>query len=600
MPTITDINMVDLTGASPGFKRNLRAFRVFKNQQVIELDEPAYADSLLVQTHDGTIYQTYSSYSAGPQDDTSVSIAKQLKFQLDSGNFTKSLIRSITITSYTSETTIYITYQALYKTPPPIPDMSGSDINSIQVLAEDVTGLDINNYIQDEMHLQVNVLNNKFLVRPTNGSFYKHDLVVKHNDQVLTIGVDYELVGINLGKTRMSLHPSGVYDYIHILKPIAGGVVSLTYRAFGGMVCPATVNQIKITLANILEYLKSGNFLTYEGLGSHPIITSMLDRIALIENLLHVQAPVTYTYQSGSAVKWSSIANILTSVDRGNCQLRIRCGKYYSDIKLNYDLDADRKLDIQMINSWSSTVESDGMDYFTDRICPKFRLIWDSDDRSAGLVLQMSVTTMETKDLSITIQNYDGPFSTMRLIPVNTVLGNNSNQATLPDGSAWDVLNNNCVASNHVVAYGSGYAVYVGAMPTKVSDSASYTNIILDNNNDNSQPIQTYGEGISVPVRVTGTDIDPSEIAAIGFRIYDRYDGNVINKISGDLSIIGNSVQTSVMYFTEDLCLVQCHFRKLQQGYSLFVGSHTGTHSLINNRFVIQQVDVYFKGGCHV
>lgn len=630
----TDISMMDLTGSSVDFKREHIPYRVFKNNQIIELREPAYANSIVVHTHNGTAYQAYSTFTNGAQDDTAISIAKQAKFKKDGGNFTSSLVNSIKITSYSAEVTIYISYQALYKDSmaltgddigpvyspglmrevlstlnhlnsvlPPLPDVSGSDLNSIQVLAEDITGTSIDNYIQDEMHLQVNVAGNKFLIRPTNGSFYKHDLVVKHNGVTLVEGTDYEVTGINLGKTKVSLHPSSVYDYIIILKNIAGGVVSLNYRAFGGMICPSTVNQIKITLGNIIDYLKLGNFLTYEGLENHPIILSIVDRIANIENLLHVQAPVTYTYQSSANERWSSIAHISPTTSNGgivstigNSQFRVRCGKYFSELKLNYDLNSTRPLDIHVMNNWSTTVEADGVEYFNKRICPKFRLIWDSTNINAGLVLQMSITSNSSRTLEVTIQNSAGVFSNMKLIPANITLTNDGSSTVLPDGTAWTSAGANSRISNSVIANGRGYTVFMGAIYASIIDIQSYGDIELNDPQDNSYPIQAYKAGMRVPTQIVNSDVDLSEVSAIGFKLYDRHTGAVINKISDDVTMDGNTVVTNTMYFTQDLCLVSCELSRVGSEYSLHLHSHTGSHSLLNDRFILRQVNIYFKG----
>ena len=631
-----DINNMDLTGIDPVYKREVVPFHIYKNNQLIELSEPVYADSIVVEVLDGGTLVPYALFTTGSPDDTAISKAKYAQNQADPGvTFTSNLVNSIIVTGYTgTEFTIYVTYQALYKdtaaitsdtigpayTPglmravlnklsyltgllPPLPNISEETVNTIQVLAEDLSGENPNNYIQDEVHLQVNTLANRFVVRPANGSFYKHDLVVKYNDTTLVEGIDYEVTGINLGKTRVTTNTNGVYDYILFTTPRVAGVVTISYRAFGGDICPLTVDQIKLTLANIIDYIKLGGFLTSASLQSHPIIISIIDRITNIENMLHIQAPITYTYTSSDVDVWSDIAHIKADVisglvaTRGNGQLRVRCEKYFSELKFNYDLSAARQLDVHILSNWSTSFESDGVAYYDNRICPKFRIVWDEDSVNSGIILQMSVTNKTTKNLNVEIQNSAGLFSNWELIPTDgNPLPDGTTSTTLPDDSTWGSVSPNCRVSNVTLACGKGYTIFTGTIPTNITDSYTFTNIELDDPQDNSDPIQEKNSGLSIPVDITGTDIVMSEVDAICFKMYDRFTGTTITKVSDYIDVINDDINASVMYFIPDLCCAECILTKTESGYTLSIGSSTGTNSLNNNRFDFKQIDILFKG----
>ena len=45
---VTDPKQIDLTGADPAYKRNLRRFKIFKGNQIVELDDAAYLNTLKV------------------------------------------------------------------------------------------------------------------------------------------------------------------------------------------------------------------------------------------------------------------------------------------------------------------------------------------------------------------------------------------------------------------------------------------------------------------------------------------------------------------------------------------------------------------------
>lgn len=628
-----NISQMDLTGTDPLYKRINVPFRVYKSNQMISFEEPVYQDSITVFRAVGG---AAVNFTTGPLDDTATARAKYVQsVKQPNVTFNKPLVNNIIIpTAIGNEFTIHVTYQALHKdtvvltgddigptyTPglmrtvlnkvaylenliPSIPSISEEAINPIQVLAEDLTAANPDNFIQDEIHMQVNTLANRFVIRPANGSFYKQDLVVKFNDKPLVENVDYEITGLNHGKTRVSSSTGGVYDYIILIKPISAGVVTLTYRAFGGVVCPAAMNQVQLILTDLIHFIKLGGLLTSDGLQAHPIIVTIIDRIINIENMLKIAAPITYSYAATQAEKWCDIADIAADnisgvvPQVGTGQLRVRCGKYFSEIKLNYDVASARSLDAQLLSSWNLSVDEDEVGYFNNRICPKFRVIWNNNAISSGLVLQMSVTTKTSKTVYVEIQNSAGLFSNMTLKSTDgNILPDRSAATTLPDGTTWNSSSGAARASNTIVASGKSYTIFTGTVPTSITDSYSYTNFELDDPQDNTVPIQTKQAGLMVPIDVTGVDIVMSEITAIRFKIYDRYTGTMISKTSEYVDVDEDVVRASAMYFTSDLCCAECELAKRGSSYTLAIGSSTGTNSLINNRFDFKQVDVIFKG----
>ena len=68
----TDLTMMDLTGENPLFERTLIPFRIYKANQIIELREPVFSDSVVVQS--GNPLTTYANFTkSGTIDDTTIS-----------------------------------------------------------------------------------------------------------------------------------------------------------------------------------------------------------------------------------------------------------------------------------------------------------------------------------------------------------------------------------------------------------------------------------------------------------------------------------------------------------------------------------------------
>lgn len=81
-------------------------------------------------------------------------------------------------------------------------------------LATDYTGVLADNFISDEAH---NILANdgKVVVRPANGSFYDHELVVRDaNGNALVREQDYTVRGMDIAATKVCEHASGVWRFI--------------------------------------------------------------------------------------------------------------------------------------------------------------------------------------------------------------------------------------------------------------------------------------------------------------------------------------------------------------------------------------------------
>jgi hypothetical protein len=240
----------DLTGADADFLRSDVRFAVFEANQRLYLNEPAFADSIEVVWLDGGAnpvlvegVQWRTTYE--DRDYAAMSEAK-----LIDNNFADILVKSIESLEIPASTRVYaVQYQALKLKPSeedpgtdgpnptpglltelinsvnflkevknPLNNLTSDILDGIKILAEDVTGVNDDNLIEEERH-SVNVPNNKMVIRPAAGPFWSHDVVLTNVTTGLPLveGTDYKFIGWNRSKQSIAEHPSHVYDYIFLL-----------------------------------------------------------------------------------------------------------------------------------------------------------------------------------------------------------------------------------------------------------------------------------------------------------------------------------------------------------------------------------------------
>ena len=171
-----------------------------------------------------------------------------------------------------------------YKNLNTIPDPD--DVRKIKVLDVDINGTLETNYVKNEIH-NIDVPNYSQIIQPDAGSFYLPDLelTVVASGQKLVEGIDYELVGMNYGKTKITKSTSALWDFIFILSPIVGDV-SINYRAFGGQVTRLNIDTLKALLIQIISALSNGEFLKCEDLPGCQTIIDIENEIHTISGLM--------------------------------------------------------------------------------------------------------------------------------------------------------------------------------------------------------------------------------------------------------------------------------------------------------------------------
>lgn len=470
-------SLYDLTGEDPVFKRIDKRYMVWKSGQVIDFNEPAYADSIKVWK---VLPGGSTEMISGSQwvlriagiDSQGISDAK-----LRDPNFGQALYNSITITNWDDDSgqyTISVEYQALRSVPTQIsgdsvgPDYSpgmmrevlamldfllkvknpvnavtSDTISSLNCLDVDLSGMSADNYIFNEIHT-VNVPGYVNILAPVNGSFYKHDVkaVLSSTNEELTEGTDYLILGMNPGKTQAAIHNSGVYDYILVKSSIVGNI-KLTYRAFGGEVSRVDINVLRDSIIDINTLLRGSDLLTVEGLGSTTIIKDILTRLAVLEEIYRHYPQDVFSINIGPTDKWVDIAQIehgawseTGMVDpSGNGEFRIELpGKeYIADIDIRYNTESSTPLTVNALRVVAPDYMQDGLDMFNHRVVPKFRIVWNTNDINSGIVLQMAIGSVVNAVTTVKVQDRTGSSSPWELMKADTLFHDEtSNTTTLP------------------------------------------------------------------------------------------------------------------------------------------------------------------------
>lgn len=112
------------------------------------------------------------------------------------------------------------------------------------------------------------------------------------------------------------------------------------------------------------------------------------------------------------------------------------------------------------------------------------------------------------------------------------------------------------------------------------------------------------GAGMVVNHTINNNDIDISQIRGIKVKVFDRYKNQVIEESSNQVIELQDRVEPIVMYYIQDLCAISCSLTQQNRqvsakssmrtitDFTLTLKSQTGTNSLLNDRFVLQQVDL--------
>lgn len=139
-------------------------------------------------------------------------------------------------------------------------DMAVPDDKEPKLLEIDPGMVLVANKIVNEDH-DINVPRNKMFIKPTGGPFYKSSLSITKVDtgRVLVEGVDYHVVGLDIGRTKATTTTDQVYKFIMFITPLVGNV-RINYHAYGGEVTLYDARVMEEEINSILSYLSKSQF----------------------------------------------------------------------------------------------------------------------------------------------------------------------------------------------------------------------------------------------------------------------------------------------------------------------------------------------------
>lgn len=459
----------DLTGTL--YSRSAVFARIdTSHTQVLELREPAYADSIVVTDFITNTVLTLNTHYFLDTSDYDKSALSDALVLANGEPFTKTFVKSITLKiGGTVAQKIRVTWNALYEYPGAInldipngPDgitpgqvrymfnelrflraqlavtqsaVNIASLNNVRALDVDPTAARSENLVLDEVH-NVNVPGGRAIIKLNAGSFYDADLVVTIGGVVIPVsGSDgYLPIVNNINKQKIATTPCKVFDYLQFTRPIVGDV-SVTYRAYGGDLLIQDVQMLKDTLQSVMLQLAGNNFVTAGSLPYTPTMANVATRIRNIETYIrhYPMTSLTIKAEDNNVQHWYNFAYLTSMMAQSSTELPLQSAPVVTDdapvtdmgefiiesvtSKWSYHIavqmdtrKSSNNLQIRTINNLPSTSYTDSINYTAvgNTIIPKLRMVWNEDGSSSGSVLQLGlVMPLHTTEI-IRITNKSG------------------------------------------------------------------------------------------------------------------------------------------------------------------------------------------------
>lgn len=519
---------MDLSGSLPTYSESDRVFRIFKYGQYVDFETTIFKESLKVYLISGGLTTELSidedfivpaEFISSCDNDTS-------RAKLIDPNFNKEFISGIQMIKGVesgSTYTIAVSYQRLYPnqvktayfhneplnlTPELMLDVVKS-IEHLKVLTHDVTDIttlassdsflleldtsktNSNNYIQNEIH-EINATSNRFVIHPKGGSFYKDSVTIYHSQSARTLeeGVDYFIIGMNEAKTKTTSHTSPVYDFILIASSITGAV-EVSYHAYGGDPTLDNYRELLEDYNKIVLYLNEAKTITEDTLGSTEIMSSLFERIELLENRMRrLQGTPAYgditsgkcilmkLFSDTPGLHWYTIASLYTTngTDMTPCEadtfifrLQSQLSHFQFTAAVSVDLanSVGDRFNVNIISENYPRGYEPFIDYGSiDRIIrPQLRVVWNESDTITGAYLQLGFTLTNMLEETVSIEDMSGHESCWKLVEeVATVSHPKDSDFILPDGfSIWSTALENSKNENMLIPFKKGHLAWCGS-----------------------------------------------------------------------------------------------------------------------------------------
>ena len=530
----------DLTGSNSDYLESADLYTFTQTGVTINFTTPVYRDSIVVSIvgGSGTTLSLGVDYTFQTSDIDYTTMAKASNA---SATFSSVLVKSITITRSANLLPVQVSmsYQRFYLTTPSVPvsnasgsvdftpDLVLSMLQDISVLKQQVskvedsaaltTALPVildydinetnpNNVIASETWT-VDVFNHKNVIFPVQGCFFKDSVTVTINDNPLTYGTDYLILGLNFDLTRQTTNTSGIYTLIQLLYDYAGDVV-ITYHAVGGTVSANVVGTLYENIYEIKQYLGASQFLTEDSLKDATIIQTLSDTVKELQDKMRIQLSGSPNYgdtTNGQAVlmqvrandtklHWFTIASLYqvdgstdyTKHDRMSLHIQLAQAGVLADVDIAFNQNlSENPARIEARNVVIDTgFTLFGVTNLTTVVYPQFRVVTNNDTGViSGAYIQIGLN-MPSLTETITLENRSGVESTWKL---TSTLGSSSTPLTpsddgflLPDNaSTWSASGGLSVQYAQTLQNSFGYLVWGGAQTYLTLDASASTTTTL-------------------------------------------------------------------------------------------------------------------------
>lgn len=197
---------------------------------------------------------------------------------------------------------------------------------NVPVLDLDITGVNPNNRIVDEPH----TLSDKKVrsIAPNYGPFYAESLIVKEGANILTRGVDYQIVELHQEATLK--YGKEISSVILIINPNIGSEVTITYQALGGH-----YTYSDYAIANLYQSVINDNRpVAWDNIINKPLEFPPTVHRHLLEDVYGFESIVDYLERIKRAITLGQAGVVLEIVN--NLLTSIKC----NDLRKAKPLDA--------------------------------------------------------------------------------------------------------------------------------------------------------------------------------------------------------------------------------------------------------------------
>jgi len=499
----------------------------------------------------------------------------------------------------------------------------------------------------------VNVPAGDYIIHPHYGPFYGHDFAIVFNGNTLVEGEDYELQGMDPGRTQISQPNSGVYNFIRLRKAIVAteaNPLRIRYHAFGNEVTPEVFDRFSSYVLAFIASITSGDILTSSNIGQNAAFKSLVERVANAEKLVGLYPTTNLLIKPsttgirGYANRWVNVAYYTAPV-WSNAVVDF-VSHVSSTFRLTFNIGNDRLFSARFclnINFKDMTVdvvplmvneyafEESVSIYREQTVIPKFRILkgfkGTSSSELGGYILQMCLTPLDISN-------------------INTVsfVANLFNETCQAD-HVWTMAPNADSEDAHAVIYGdtdmvtyngSDFGKFAGhrsnvvavtmtpfvvarkdyftatgqdsVLPKAMKDIDPYTFEEGQDADGYSNGELTEGDGLRVdgaaPTVAIGDCLGHC-LTGIGVQIFDRVKQVVTYHILNDLTRIVESGKDydgfygKEFYNLDDLCMIGVKKEASSDFLTppvLRLRSCTGSKSKALSRYVLLRIDYLLNG----